>query len=135
MMSPGDRSCDNPRVMAEKEIVSVVEDDESLRIALVGLLKSFGYAARSYASAEDYLGVRDGRCACLITDIQLPGITGFELIARLGELGYRVPVILITARHDVLVERDAAEHGVLCLLRKPFDARTLVDCVERALAA
>jgi len=121
-------------VDAEK-LVSIVEDDESLREALVGLLRSLGYAARGFASAEDFLSVRDGRCACIITDIRMPGISGIEMTERLRAMGYSAPVIMITARAEPRLEQQALACGAMCVLRKPFEADALVDCLERALAA
>ena len=125
---------DGPVVASEK-FVSIVEDDDSLREALVGLLRSLGYAVRAFACAEDYLAVGDGRCGCLISDIRMPGIGGIEMIARLRAGGYDVPVILITARLDPGVEKQARDGGAICLLRKPFETEALLHCIERALAA
>lgn len=115
--------------------VSVVEDDESLREALVGLLRSHGFEARGFACAEHYLAVRDGQCACVISDIKMPGLSGIEMAARLRAMGYEVPMIMITARADTELQRQAEAAGALCLLKKPFDGDVLVDCVRRALAA
>ena len=118
-----------------ERFVSIVEDDESLREALVGLLRSHGYSARGFANAEDYLAVRDGQCGCVISDISMPGLSGFELSDRLRDMGYKVPMIMITARAEPSLERQAEARGIVCLLRKPFAAAALMDCVERALAA
>ena len=121
--------------MTPEKLVSVVEDDDSLRDALVGLLRSLGYAARGFGSAEAFLSVGDGRCACIITDVRMPGMSGIEMTRRLRKLGYAAPVIMITARTEPAVDLQAAECGVVCLLRKPFDVAALTDCLERALAA
>ena len=121
--------------MAADNLISVVEDDESLRAALVGLLRSFGYAARGFPSADDYLSVRDGRCGCVIADIHLPGTSGLDMIGRLRALGYPVPVIVITALSGPAVDREARDKGAFCVLAKPFESEALIDCVERALAA
>jgi FixJ family two-component response regulator len=118
-----------------KNAVSIVEDDESLRLALVGLIRSLGHEARGFASAEEYLSVQDGRCACVITDLHLPGITGIEMMLRLRDMGYSVPVIVITARAEAAIKEQAYASGALCVLKKPFDTGALVDCLERALAA
>jgi FixJ family two-component response regulator len=115
--------------------VSVVEDDESLREALVGLLRSHGFEARGFACAEHYLSVRDGQCACIISDIKMPGLSGIEMAARLRAMGYDVPMIMITARADPELVRQAEAGGAICVLKKPFEAELLVDCVRRALAA
>ena len=122
-------------MVISERFVSIVEDDDSLREALVGLLRSHNYAARGYANAEDYLAVQDGRCGCVISDISMPGLSGFELADRLREMGYSVPMIMITARAEPALEQQALARGIVCLLRKPFAADALMDCVERALAA
>ena len=113
--------------------VSIVEDDESLRLAMVGLIRSLGHEARGFASAEDYLAVQDGRCRCVISDIQMPGMSGIEMIGRLRATGYDVPVILVTARTERSLEERAFAAGALCVLRKPFEAEKLLDCLRTAL--
>ena len=121
--------------MEGDKFISVVEDDDSLREALVGTLRSLGYRARGFACAETFLGVQDGQCGCIITDIRMPGLSGIEMTERLRALGYDAPVIMITARADAALERQAYASGAICLLRKPFETAALLDCVERALAA
>ena len=121
--------------MDSHDLISIVEDDASMREALEGLVRSLGHGARGFASAEEYLAVRDGRCACVITDIQLPGIDGLAMITRLRALGYRTPVIVMTARASPAMERAAIAAGAFCFLAKPFDMPVLIDCLERALAA
>lgn len=116
-------------------MISIVEDDDSLRDALVGLVRSYGYEARGFATADQYLSVRDGRCGCVIADVHMPGTSGLDLIGRLRDLGYVVPVIVITARPGPSIEREAFEKGAFCVLAKPFESEELLDCVERALAA
>jgi FixJ family two-component response regulator len=121
-------------VVSDK-LISIVDDDESLRQAIVGLLHSMDYKARGFGSAEEFLAVQDGLCACVISDVQLPGINGFDMVRRMRELGYSPPVIMITARTEEALEAEAEAVGALCLLRKPFDSSELIDCVERALGA
>ena len=120
--------------MADK-FVSIVEEDHSLREALVGLIRSHGYPARGYASAVEYLAVQDGQCACVISDIRMPGLSGIEMAARLREQGHSVPMIMITARSAPELERQAHANGAVCLLEKPFTAQALMDCVAQALDA
>jgi FixJ family two-component response regulator len=122
-------------IVPPKNAVSIVEDDESLRLALVGLIRSLGHDARGFASAEEYLAVQDGQCACVITDLHMPGLSGIEMMQRLRDMGYSVPVIVITARAEAATEQQAYASGALCVLKKPFDTEMLVDCLERALAA
>ena len=121
--------------MPPEKFISIVEDDESLRRALVGLLRSMGYKARGFGSAEAFLAVRDSLCACVISDVQLPGLNGFEMARQMRELGYRVPLIMITARTEEGLAAQAEAIGAVCLLNKPFDTSELLDCVERALGA
>lgn len=120
--------------MPSRNAVSVVEDDESLRLALVALIRSIGHEARGFASAEEYLALQDGRCACVITDLHMPGLSGIEMMQRLREMGYSVPAIMITARAEPTIEARAVAAGALCVLRKPFEAEALIDCLQRALA-
>ena len=119
--------------MADAALISIVEDDSSLRQALTGLVRSAGYAARDFGTADEYLEVRDGRCACVIADVHMPGTSGIEMIGRLRDLGYSVPVIIITARTERRIEEQAFAAGALCVLRKPFEADALLDCLRKAL--
>lgn len=116
-------------------IISIVEDDDSLREALVGLLRSFGHEARGFATADRYLSVQDGRCGCVVADVHMAGTGGIDLIGRLRAMGYSVPVIVITARLEPSLKREAYDKGAFCVLAKPFETQALIDCVERALAA
>jgi FixJ family two-component response regulator len=120
--------------MADGHLISIVDDDDSMRDALVGLFRSLGYDARGFASAEDFLACDDlERFSCTITDIQMPGMNGFELKQRLHERHGTLPVIMITARSDPGLREKAISSGAACFLRKPFETETLVDCLEKAL--
>ncbi len=99
------------------------------------MLRSVGYRTRGFACAEAFLGVQDGECGCIITDIKMPGLSGIEMTERLRAMGYATPVIMITARADASLERQAYASGAVCLLKKPFETGVLLDCLERALAA
>ncbi len=116
--------------------IAVVEDDESFRPALVGLLSSLGYSACGFPSAEELIA-SDPKSSydCIITDIHLTGMSGIDLKCQLTDRGVRVPVIMITARSDPGLEGKAAASGAVCLLRKPFESGALVEHLERALAA
>jgi len=115
-------------------LISIVDDDSSMRDALVGLFRSLGYDARGFASAEDFLACGDlERFACAITDIQMPGMSGFELKRQLDDRHGALPVIMITARSEPDLRERAISSGAACFLRKPFDTETLVDCLEKAL--
>lgn len=113
--------------------ISIIEDDESLRSALVGLMQSMGHDAYGYESAEAFLDDEGGADDFIITDIQLPGINGITLIRRLRALGRKMPVAVITARQEPALERQAIDASALCVLKKPFDALELVAIMELAL--
>lgn len=116
--------------------VAIVEDDESLRMALVGLLRSMGHDAIGYGSAERFLEHGDAKgVSCIITDIQLPGMSGIELIQRLRRDGRQVPAIAITARTEPGLAEKALAGGALCVLRKPFDTEVLVEKLEESLSS
>lgn len=134
MISTPPRQADTADV-AEDALISIIDDDDSLRAALVGLVRSLGYRASSYANAEDFLAANDAnRSAAIVTDIQMPGLSGIELKHRLVADGCTAPVIMITARAEPGLRERAIESGALCVLRKPFAAEALIDCLERALA-
>lgn len=120
---------------APKQVIAIVEDDESLRRALVGLLRSMAHEARGFGSAEAFLASGDGPSACVITDVQLPGMSGIELTRSLRRRGDPVPVIMITAQDIDELAPQVRDAGTLCLLRKPFEMQDLLDCLDRALAA
>jgi FixJ family two-component response regulator len=118
----------------EPPTVAVVDDDEAVRAALSNLLASLDLGVAAFASAEAFLAspaCRDS--ACLITDIQMPGMSGLDLQRHLAGEGNRIPVILITAfPHDRLRQQAEAD-GALGFFAKPFDGRLMIDCIERAL--
>jgi FixJ family two-component response regulator len=115
-------------------LISIIDDDESMRRAVVALIRSAGYKARGFASAEEFLGNGAvANFACIITDIQMPGMSGMELKQHLLTIQSPVPVIMITARHDLDLEGKALASGAVCFLRKPFEADVLIHCLERAL--
>ena len=108
----------------------------ALRLALIALVRSAGYAASGHGSAEAFLDSGEVLTAdALVTDIQLPGISGVELALRLRDLPRAPPVIIITARTETVLLSRAAQTGALCVLRKPFAADDLLACLERALAS
>jgi FixJ family two-component response regulator len=115
-------------------LISVIDDDDSLRAALVGLVRSLGYEVRGFGSAEEFLQADAVRTAnCIITDIQMPGMSGIELKRHLTAQQVPAPVIMITARPEADLEAKALASGAFCFLRKPFDASVLIDWVGKAL--
>lgn len=121
--------------MAQDTLISIIDDDDSLRSALVGLVRSLGYRASGFANAEDFLAADEANAsAAIVTDIQMPGLSGIELKERLTADGCAAPVIMITARAEAGLQERAFASGALCVLKKPFAAEALIDCLERALA-
>jgi FixJ family two-component response regulator len=120
--------------VAREQLISVVDDDDSFRTALIELLRSLGYGVRGFASAEEFVaGDGEASCDCIITDIQMPGMSGFDLKRLLAAGGSEKPVIMITARAETSLDAKVAATGAVCLLRKPFEMDALLDCLKRAL--
>jgi FixJ family two-component response regulator len=117
-------------------LISIIDDDESMGLALAGLVRSFGFEAKTYNSAEEFLS--SGACepwSCIITDIQMPGISGIELKRWLDKHANTTPVIMVTAHSEVRLHAQALASGAVCLLKKPFDANTLLACLRMAQVA
>lgn len=115
-------------------LISVIDDDESMREAVRGLMKSLGYRAEVFASAEEFLSSRQlPRTSCLIADVQMPGMTGIELHRHLVASGKTIPTILITAYPDDSARAGALGSGVVCYLSKPFDENDLLACIHSSL--
>jgi FixJ family two-component response regulator len=115
-------------------VISIVDDDESVREATKGLVRSLGYATVTFSSAEEYLRsdrVRD--TSCLITDVQMPGMTGVELQDRLIASGKRTPVIFVTAFPEDNIRARVLEAGAFGYLSKPFNDECLIECLDEAL--
>lgn len=121
--------------MSRVPIVSVVDDDESVRVSIGALVRSLGRAACTFASAEDFLGSPEAEATdCLIADVQMPGMTGVELQQTLASRERRVPIIFITAFPEGRVREKVLAAGAMCLLSKPCDGDTLVGFIESALS-
>ena len=116
--------------------VAVVDDDEAVRAALSNLLASLDLGVATFASAEEFLASPACReSACLITDVQMPGMSGIDLQRHLASEGNCIPVILITAFPQDRLRQQAEAEGAFGFFAKPFDGRLMIDCIERALAA
>jgi FixJ family two-component response regulator len=116
------------------KMVAVVEDDESYRAAVQRLLKSAGVPVRSFASAEDFLkSGQQQETGCLIADIQMPGMSGLDLQAKLNAEHCPIPIIFITAHGDEEMRLQAMRAGAVKFLAKPFDGAILLDSVRVAL--
>jgi FixJ family two-component response regulator len=120
--------------LPEIPVISIVDDDESIRVATKRLVKSLGFIGHTFASADEFL---QSPClndtSCVIADVQMPGMSGVELQKLLIAQGNRTPVILITAFPDDRIRTRAMEAGAICFLSKPCDGSTLIKCLEMAL--
>jgi two-component system response regulator FixJ len=115
-------------------IVSIVDDDESLRRSLRNLLGSVGLRVETFASAEDYLQSHyREQTGCLVLDLRMPGMDGLELLRHLSGLGSRIPAVVLTAHGDDEARRRSLQAGAVAFLTKPFDGNALVDAVRTAL--
>jgi FixJ family two-component response regulator len=115
-------------------LISIVDDDESVREATQSLVRSLGYKAETFGSAEEFLeSTQLGHTACLITDVQMPGLSGVELQDRLISDGHDVPTIFVSAFPDTKLERRVLQSGAIAYLRKPFKDDHLVEHIDAAL--
>jgi len=117
-------------------ILAIVDDDASVRIALLGLMKAAGVRARAFASAEELLesGLLP-QTVCLVADVRMPGMSGLELLDWLNARRAGVPVIFITAHGDAEARERASRGGAVLFLEKPFDDDVLLEGVRAAMAA
>jgi FixJ family two-component response regulator len=116
-------------------IISLIDDDEAVREATGHLIQSIGYAVETYASATEYLySGRVSDTACLIADVQMPGMSGIELQQRLIADGHRIPVIFMTGFPTERMRATLLSLGAIGYLRKPFSDDCLITCLDKALA-
>jgi FixJ family two-component response regulator len=121
-------------MMDARLLVSVVDDDESVRESLPDLLKELGFAARAFSSAEEFLESDTVlRTECLILDIAMPGMSGPELQHELKRRQIQTPIIFITAQQDESVRRDTVDQGAVECLLKPFTDTALISALNVAL--
>jgi FixJ family two-component response regulator len=121
-------------MMSDKFIVMIVDDDESVRRAARRLIKSFGFAVETFASAEDFLtSGRLPQTACLVLDVHMPGLNGLELQSHLISEGHQVPIVFITAFSDESARDQALTAGALGYLVKPFEETDLLSAINLAL--
>jgi FixJ family two-component response regulator len=116
-------------------LVAIIDDDEPLCSSLVDLMRSTGYRAEAFPSAETFLASFNRfPFDCVIADVDMPGMSGLHLVRKLREQGDVTPVFLITALPGKRLDDEAVLAGAQCLLRKPFEIGALLDCVERSLS-
>jgi two-component system, LuxR family, response regulator FixJ len=121
-------------VVAAQPVVYIVDDDVSVRRALIRLIRSVGLEPIAFASAEAFLQTDPPQQpCCLVLDVRLSGMTGLELLEQLAASGASLPAILITAHDDAQVRARASHAGVIAYLRKPFDDEALLAAIQQAL--
>jgi FixJ family two-component response regulator len=117
-------------------VIAVVDDEESVRKALVRLLEAAGHSARPFASGQDFLNSRHFvRPDCLFLDLQMPDLSGAEVLKALNERGAQFPVVIITAHYSTSVREECIREGAVAYLCKPMDARLLFNALSLALGS
>jgi FixJ family two-component response regulator len=121
--------------MPERRLVSIVDDDESVRESLPDLLRSFGFEVEAFSSAEAFLASADivGRTDCLVLDVAMPGMTGPELQLELARRRIGIPIVFVTAHSDPRVCLELMNRGAVACLIKPFSETAIHDAVKSAL--
>ena len=120
--------------LQQAPLISIIDDDESVRVATACLLRSLGYRAHTFASADEFLdSPYICEAACLIVDVQMPKTSGIELKHMLRAKGIVTPIIFITAFPEERVRAKALDDASSCMLSKPFDSRVLIECLATAL--
>lgn len=116
------------------QLVAIIDDNELVRVALDGLMKSVGFPALAFGSAEEFLASDHTHdTGCLIVDIHLPGMSGLELQSKVNAKRYRIPTIFITAHGDENIRMQALRAGAVEFMMKPFDDEALLESVRAAL--
>ena len=119
--------------LSDAPIISIVDDDDTMRCAMKSLVMSLGLRVHTFRSAEEFLqSPHVDDTSCLITDVQMPGLSGVELQKRLIADGHRMPVIFMTAFPDERTRACAMKSGALGFLSKPFSDDSLIECLDRA---
>ncbi len=117
--------------MSERRLISIVDDDEPFRESMKKLVKLLGYTVEAFPSPASFLASPFvSKTACLVTDVQMPGMTGAELHRHLVAAGHRIPTILVTAYPDESARTRALKDGVVCYLSKPVDDEHLERCLH-----
>jgi FixJ family two-component response regulator len=120
--------------MLNRTLISIIDDDQPYRESMRKLIMLLGYTVEAFPSAADLLASRHlPETACLVADVHMPGMTGFELHRHLVDAGYMIPTILVTAYPDDVFRDQALKDGVVCYLSKPVDDDHLEQCLRSAL--
>ena len=119
-----------------ERLVSIVDDDESLRRSVKNLLTSVGFRVETFASAEAFLqSAHRADTRCVVLDLRMPGMSGLELLTHLAANSSPIPVVILTAHSDDEARRRTLQAGAVAFLGKPFHGEALLGAVRRALAA
>lgn len=119
----------------ETRLVSIVDDDESLRRSVKNLLTSVGFQVETFASAEAFLeSAHRADTRCVVLDLRMPGMSGLDLLMHLAATGSPIPVVILTAHNDDEARRRMLQAGAVAFLGKPFHGEALLGAVRRALA-
>jgi FixJ family two-component response regulator len=120
--------------MAEMALVTIVDDDESMRQSLPQLVRRLGFQVRTFVSAEEFLASDSvGQTQCLILDVAMPGMSGPDLQRELARRGQKIPIVFITGQTDEVLRRQLLADGAIDCLFKPFDAQALLKALNAAL--
>jgi FixJ family two-component response regulator len=115
-------------------LIAIVDDEEPVRDATKSLVRSLGYRASTFASADDFLKSKQIHgTSCLITDVQMPGLSGIDLQEQLVARGHCIPIIFMTGYPNDSVRARAMKAGAVCFLNKPFSEDRFIGCIEKAL--
>jgi FixJ family two-component response regulator len=121
--------------LSELPVISIIDDDASVRTATQNLIRSLGYSVHMFASAEAFLDSPQlNSTSCVIADVQMPDMNGVDLQYHLRSRGYCMPFIFISAFPEEAIRQRALRDGAKCFLAKPFDGCVLIDCLNTALA-
>ena len=119
---------------SDRPVISVVDDDESLRRSLSNLLRSVGFGVETFASAEEFLrSDQRENTGCLVLDLQMPGMSGLDLLRQLAFRDSRIRVVILTAHGDEETRRRSLQAGAVAFLDKPFHSDALLDAVRAAV--
>lgn len=119
-----------------KTMISIIDDDDAVRVATSSLVRSFGFDATTFASAEDFLQSQLVTASdCVITDVQMPGMNGVEMQSALRAVGNLTPMIFITAFPEESIRRQALDAGAVAFLSKPFGGNEILACIDSAIGS
>jgi len=122
--------------LARNPVISIIDDDASVRAALGSLVRSLGYTVRTFESVESFLDSRDmAETSCIVTDIHMPGMSGLDLQSQLRTAGFAIPTVLITAFPEEHLRVRAEAGGAIGFLAKPFDGKAMVRLLKSVVGS